>query len=193
MNCSACYDLLLSPLEKRFLSVCRSRLCAGLSGQIVEAGAGTGLNFSHYGNHCRVLAIEPDAAMRERACQRANSHIEVVAGRAEQIPLPAHSVDHWVGTLVLCSVNEVATVLAEARRVLKPEGRLHLLEHERGSAAWGRVHDLLTPAWSWLSGGCHLNRRPRLSLENAGFRLDSWETVFRVGGSPFQMGSARPV
>jgi hypothetical protein len=89
-------------------------------------------------------------------------------------------------------VEDVSKVLAEARRVLKPEGRLHLLEHERGCGMWGQLHDLLTPTWSWLSGGCHLNRQPGLSVRAAGFELEGWESVGRIAGIDFRMATARP-
>ena len=195
MNCPNCYDWLLGPLERRFLAACRFNLCSPLQGQVVEVGAGTGLNLPYYGRQCQVLALEPHDGMRKCAegrCRHLDrSNIRISSAAAEEIPLPTGTVDHWVSTLVLCSVQDVGRVLAEARRVLKPTGQIHLLEHGRGQGAWGVIHDWLTPAWSWLSGGCHLNRQPQRSLQGAGFEAVGWQPVATVAGVPFFMGGGR--
>jgi len=184
----------MGPLERGFLRACRSGLCSQLEGQVVEIGAGTGLNFTYYPPACQVLALEPHPGMRRCAEKRLQSHglfhIRLSPAGGEQIPLDTASVDHCVSTLVLCSVAEVAPVLREIRRVLKPGGQLHLLEHSRGQGGWGRLHDALTPLWSRLSGGCHLNRRPREAILQAGLGLNSWVEVARLAGMEFATGQA---
>lgn len=190
MNCACCYDWLMGPLERAYLRTCRARLCSGLSGRIVEIGAGTGVNFEFYPPDCQVLALEPDPAMRARA-QKRHRPIEVSPASAEHIPLGSGQADHCVSTLVLCSVADPAAVLREIARVLKPGGCLHLLEHSRGRGAWGVLHDHLTPLWSWLTGGCHLNRRPQQRVLEAGFSWQHSESVFRILGADFLMGSAQ--
>jgi ubiquinone/menaquinone biosynthesis C-methylase UbiE len=83
-------------------------------------------------------------------------------------------------TFSLCTIPDVDAALAEVRRVLKPGGRMHFVEHTRSvQAGLARVQDALTPLWAKLSGGCHPNRPTRHALERAGFTIVAWEPVWR--------------
>lgn len=168
------YDRSLERLERAQLRERRRRLVAGLEGDVLEIGAGTGLNLPHYERAWRVVALEPDPWMRrelEPKLPAASVPVEVVDGRAEALPFPDESFAAVVSTLCLCSVDDQARVLDEVRRVLRPGGRLALLEHVRGEGLLGRAQDLLAPLHRLLLGGCSPNRRTADAVRAAGFAL----------------------
>ena len=167
------YDLMSGKAEKAGIGSQRHQLLASLQGDVLEIGAGTGLNLPRYENASRVIALEPDASMARRLNKRvseASVPVEVVSATAEALPFPDGSFETVVVTFVLCSVDDPAAVLAEMRRVLGPGGRLVLLEHVRGEgpriAHW---QDRLTPLHRRLAGNCHLNRDTKAAVEAAGF------------------------
>lgn len=164
--------------EDRGQSQHRRETLAGLAGQVVEVGAGNGLNFGHYPETVRqVVAVEPEPFLRARAAaaaQQSKVNILVVEGRAEALPLADASQDAAVLSLVLCSVPEQAAALAEVRRVLRPRGELRFYEHV---AAQGRVPGALQRAadrtfWPHIGGGCHLHRSTLEAIEAAGFDVE---------------------
>lgn len=166
------YDCQMRMTEKR-LGPLRHDLVAGLTGDVLEIGAGTGANFEHYGPHARVVALEPDPHMLRRAQAKlatlGRTNIDVRRGRAESLPLPDSSFDAVVSTLVLCTVDDLPGALAEIRRVLRPGGQFLFIEHVRGERFAGRVHDAIQPVWGWCSAGCHVNRRTEDAIRAAGF------------------------
>jgi ubiquinone/menaquinone biosynthesis C-methylase UbiE len=102
--------------------------------------------------------------------------IELVEGRAEALPLPDGSVDTAVVTYALCTIPDPAGALREVRRILKPDGRLLFIEHERSPESWrSRWQDRLNGVWGRIAGGCHLNRRPLQLIEEAGFVIGAWQ------------------
>jgi ubiquinone/menaquinone biosynthesis C-methylase UbiE len=154
----------------------RRRLLAGLTGQVLEVGAGNGLNFPHYpATVTDVLAVEPEPYLRRlavTATRQAPVPIRVVAGTAEALPAPDASVDAVVASLVLCSVTDPMQALAEVRRVLRPGGRLRFYEHVRATdPRLARWQDRLERPWGWLVGGCHPNRDTVATVTAAGLRL----------------------
>lgn len=167
-------------MEKGGLADLRGKLLAGLHGRVVEVGAGNGMNFPHYPASVEsVLAVEPDRYLRERAAEAAppaKVRIEVTDGTAGSIPAPDGSFDAVVMSLVLCSVDQGAA-LREARRVLKPGGRLHFLEHVRAETPGLNRAQRLVDATFWprLFGGCHTNRDTLGALEAAGFTVTQLE------------------
>lgn len=167
----------LSRLMERELSDHRRRLVAGLSGTVVEVGAGNGLNFRHYPSGVdRVVAVEPDAHLRRLAEDRAAAasvDVEVVDGVAEDLPVADGSVDAAVVSLVLCSVHDQAAALAEIARVLRPGGTLRFFEHLAAeTAGLARVQQALDASvWPLLAGGCHTARHTVSAIETAGFDL----------------------
>ncbi|MFI2205288.1 class I SAM-dependent methyltransferase [Streptomyces sp. NPDC020192] len=155
----------------------RARLLTGLSGRVIEIGAGNGLNFAHYpAAVAEVVAIEPEPLLRRLALQaalRAQVPVDVVPGAAEALPVKSEGFDAAVLSLVLCSVRDVARTLAEVRRVLRPGGEVRFFEHGRGG---GRAMTLTQRAldrtvWPALFGGCHVAREPVAALREAGFEL----------------------
>lgn len=186
-----CYDRWLAPLEKWRLGQTRRALLSHLSGRIVEIGAGTGVNFPLFAADSEILALEPDAGMREIALRRCPAQVTLTEGRAESLPLPDGWADHVVCTLVLCSVGSLSETLRETHRVLRPGGTLVFLEHVRGQGCVGEIHDWATPLWKRLAGGCHLNRRPLRALVDNDFAIESCWTPCRILATPFVAGFAR--
>jgi ubiquinone/menaquinone biosynthesis C-methylase UbiE len=158
--------------ERRGIGDRRRTLLAGLEGDVLEIGSGTGASLPYYEEAARVVALEPDESMASRLPARvAEAHVpvEIVSASAEALPFPDESFDAAVSAFVLCSVENPAAVLGEIRRVLKPDGRLVLLEHVRGEGRTARWQHRLTPLHRKLAGNCHLDRDTKVSVAAAGF------------------------
>jgi ubiquinone/menaquinone biosynthesis C-methylase UbiE len=170
----------------------RRRLLEGLAGTVIEVGAGNGLNFSLYPETVeRVVAVEPEPLLRKAAgeeARRSPVEIEVVDGVASALPAEDASQDAAIASLVLCSVPDQASALAEMRRVLKPGGELrfyeHVVAHESLPAGLQRVAD--ATIWPRVAGGCHLARDTAAAIEEAGF------TIQRSERFPFSASAALP-
>ena len=172
---AAAYDPMTRPLERAVLGGYRARLLVGLTGHVLDVGAGTGANLPYLRQASRVVAAEPDVAMRRRLAGRlaqAAVPVELSSDPAERLRYPDASFDAVVFTLVLCSVTSPDRALAEARRVLRPAGRLIILEHVRGRDSLARWQDRVTPVWSVLNAGCHPGRDTAAAIERAGFTFE---------------------
>lgn len=168
----------MTRMESRGLQKLRDDAVAGLSGRVLEVGAGTGANFRRYPDAVTdLVATEPDPHMIERASKHAaevGRPIELYEAPAEELPFEDASFDAVVSILVLCSVTDLPKALAEIKRVLKPGGQLRFIEHIRfGGALGGAFQDLMTPAWRWLGAGCNPNRRTADAITEAGFTIES--------------------
>jgi ubiquinone/menaquinone biosynthesis C-methylase UbiE len=173
------YSRLVVPsMAKRGAEDLRRRTLAGLTGTVVEVGAGDGANFALYPDEvARIVAVEPEPFLRERASGHADERVELRDALAEELPVGDGEADAVVFTLVLCSVDQ-EVALAEARRVLRPGGELrfleHVLAHEPGpTRRLQRVLD--ATVWPRLFGGCHTGRDTAGAIEEAGFRLTQIE------------------
>jgi len=142
----------------------RTRLLAGLSGRVLELGAGSGLNFAYYPAQVeRVVAIEPEPRLRElalAAAREAPVPVEVVDGDAADLSAFAGSFDAAVCALVLCSVPDQRAALAQLRAVLRRReddsaGEVRLLEHVRAQRGLLPTvqRTLDATVWPWVSGG----------------------------------------
>jgi len=186
---AAVYDRLMSSAERSFMKGVREEIAGGASGRVLELGAGTGANFAYYSDSAEELfAIEPDPYMLERARRRAGEAarpIDLRQAPAEAIPFEDASFDTVVSTLVMCSVSDPLRALSEARRVLKPAGKLRLYDHVRYDHAFGAFwQDLVTPAWRWLGAGCHPNRDIAALVREAGFEFEQLELMKPVPPLP---------
>jgi ubiquinone/menaquinone biosynthesis C-methylase UbiE len=174
------YDSATRRMEETELGRRRAALLAGLTGDVLDVGAGTGANLPHFPPSCTVTAVEPDPHMRRRleekvASGAAGAAVSVSDGSAEALPAADGSIDAVVFTLVLCTVPDQPAALAETRRVLKPGGRLLFLEHVRGTGRHAKAQDLLRPFWSFAAQGCQINRDTSAAIAAAGFALDLQE------------------
>jgi SAM-dependent methyltransferase len=156
----------------------RRDLLAGLSGRVLEIGAGNGINFAHYQPGVdEVIAIEPEPFLRAKAQEAAAGApvaISVRDGVGARVDLPDDSVDAAVACLVLCSVPDPAAALAELHRVVRPGGELRFFEHVRGDTAGkARVQSWLdrSGVWPRLFGGCHCARDTVADIGAAGFAI----------------------
>ncbi|WP_027005426.1 class I SAM-dependent methyltransferase [Conexibacter woesei] len=171
----------------------RAALLSGLSGDLVEVGAGDGLNFPFYPpDVASVTAVEPEPSLRARAAAGAPPQVRVVDGTAEHLPVADASADAVVACLVLCSVADQDAALAEVARVLKPGGVLRFYEHVVAENRAGRSAQQVldrTGLWPTLAAGCHLTRDTRAAMVRNGFALAD-ERRFSVGGLPHIAGTA---
>ena len=144
----------------------RAALLSHARGQVLEIGAGTGLNAAFYPAGVEPTFSEPDPHMAKRI------HGHVVAAPAEALPFADASFDTVVSTLVLCGVDDLERALAEIRRVLRPGGSLLFLEHVRAPAdsSLARWQDRLNPLWR-LFAGCDCNRDTLAAMGAAGFSV----------------------
>ncbi|OIV37037.1 methyltransferase type 11 [Mangrovactinospora gilvigrisea] len=181
----------------------RRELLEGIRGRVVEVGAGAGANFRHYPEHVeQLIAVEPKPRLRalaERAAGDAPVPVEVQTGLAEALPVADGCADAVVLSLVLCTVPDVAATLAEAARVLKPNGEMRFYEHTVSPRPrHARLQRMLDPVWRRLGGGCHLARDSERAILDAGFAIERVRRFdFRPNGrrnpsSPMIIGEARP-
>ncbi|MDW5597466.1 class I SAM-dependent methyltransferase [Conexibacter stalactiti] len=195
------FDRFTGSLEKE-IGAHREELLAGLSGRVVELGAGNGMNFGHYpATVAEVVALEPEPYLRERAeqaAQRARVPVTVRDATADTLPFADGEFDVAIASLVLCSVPDPARALAELRRVLKPGGELRFLEHVRSARPRkARIQRRLDSSGIWprLGGGCHCARDTVAAIGAAGFDVERVRDL-DVGPSwahtnPHVIGAAR--
>lgn len=159
----------------------RQRVLAGLSGRVIEVGAGHGANFPHYPSTVtEVVAVEPERYLRERAqaaATRAPVPVTVLDGVGGQLPGEDGSFDAGVAALVLCTIPEPRQALAELYRVICPGGELRFYEHVVSRHKWEARFQRAADATFWprVAGGCHLARDTATTIESAGFQIEACE------------------
>jgi SAM-dependent methyltransferase len=164
----------------------RERWLAGVHGRILEIGFGSGLNLPHYTPAVtQVLAVEPSALAVRLARRRIEASpipVAIVGLDGENLPFDDASLDAVVSTWTLCTIPHAGGALAEIRRVLRPGGRFHFIEHGRSpDPAVSRWQDRLTPLQKRLAGGCHLNRRIDELIRAADLSIERLETFYLKG------------
>jgi SAM-dependent methyltransferase len=171
----------------------RRRVCAGLEGDVVEIGFGSGLNVPFYPPAVtRVAAVEPADVgwkLAGRRLRATSVPVQRSGLDGQALPFPDDSYDTALSTWTLCTIPDVAAALSEVRRVLKPGGTLRFVEHglapDEGVRRWQRR---LEPAQKRLFGGCHLTRPVVDLLTSAGFTITDID-VFYEEGTPKPMGA----
>jgi ubiquinone/menaquinone biosynthesis C-methylase UbiE len=165
------YDAVCALCEATGLRRWREWLARGARGLTLDVGCGTGRNLPLFPEGTRVVGIDfaRDSLLRAR---RREPRALLVRASAEALPFRDRSFDTVVSGLVLCSVPHPGLAVSEMRRVLRDEGELRLLEHVRSTRAWkARLQDLVQPAWTLLTGGCHPNRDTEATVLSAGFAI----------------------
>jgi SAM-dependent methyltransferase len=170
----------------------RERVCAGLRGSIVEIGFGSGINVPYYPTGVEwVAAVEPaDVAWRLAADRVAASPvtIERVGLDGAQVPLDDASCDAALSTWTMCTIADIEGALAELRRVVKPGGTLHFVEHGLApdrDAKVQRLQHRLDPLQQRLFGGCHLTRRIADLITGAGFVITEVDVFYEPKSPKF--------
>lgn len=191
-----------SLLMERGVGEHRRTLLDGLSGRVIEVGAGNGLNFAHYPKTVtEVLAVEPEPHLRAIAqdhAAKAPMPIKIMDGLADRLPADDASCDAAVASLVLCSVPDQDAALAEMFRVIKPGGQLRFFEHVQAtSRGRRRIQKALdATVHPFFGGGCHTGRDTAAAIERAGFTIDridhltSADTQMPFPTAPQILGSA---
>jgi ubiquinone/menaquinone biosynthesis C-methylase UbiE len=172
------------------LAEVRERVCADLAGDVLEIGFGTGHNLPHVPRAVtRLLAVEPSELSVRLARDRvaaAPFPVEVVGLDGQQIPLPDDSADAALCTWSLCTIPDPTAALHEVRRVLRPGGELHFVEHgaapQAGVRRWQNRLNRLQNTWA---GGCNLNRDIAELIRSAGFRVTRLDNSYLKGPKPF--------
>ena len=168
----------------------RRRVCAGLQGDVVEVGFGSGLNVPHYPDPVtRVYAVDPShvgARLARKRLTQSAVPVERAGLDGQRLDLPTESIDCALSTFSLCAIPDPSAALAELRRVLRTDGAFHFLEHGRApDPRVARAQDLIQPVHGRLAAGCHITRDIAGLIGAAGFALEDLRTYYAKGPRPF--------
>jgi ubiquinone/menaquinone biosynthesis C-methylase UbiE len=165
----------------------REKIVPLARGDVLGIGMGSGLNLPYYeqGKVRKIWALEPSEGMRKLAKKNlvgSTLDLEFIDLPGEEIPLEDNSVDTVVVTYTLCTIPDAAKALEGMRRVLKKDGCLLFTEHGQApDEDVRRWQSRLNPAWSFVAGGCNMNRDIPKLITDAGFRLDNDERMYIPG------------
>ena len=164
----------------------RAEVCAPLAGDVLEIGFGTGLNLPHLpAAVTRLLAVDPLERGRTLAQERlaaTSVPVEFLGLDGESIPLADASVDAVLATWTLCSIPDPVAAVREVRRVLKPGGTLHFVEHGRAPDEKVRKwQDRLNGMQQKVACGCNLNRDIPAIIESGGLTIGDMKTYYNKG------------
>lgn len=173
-------------MDNRRTRETRQRVCAPLAGEVVEIGFGTGLNLPYLtAAVTRLRVVEPSGLGVRMARERIGAAafpVEVAGLDGQSLPFADASADAALCTWSLCSIPDPVRAVAEVRRVLRPGGQLHFVEHGRapddGVRRW---QDRLNGVQQRMACGCHLNRDIPALLSAGGLRVEQLETYYAPG------------
>src|SRR5712691_3734315 len=165
---------------ERWIAERKRGLFGDLRGTILEIGPGAGINLGYYAPGVRWIGIEPNLYMQRYLLKEAEARglrVDLRTGFAELLDVPDASVDAVVVTLVLCSVSNVAAVLKEIRRVLRPGGRFVFIEHVAApnGAFLRRMQRVLRPCYRFFAEGCRPDSETWTEIDRAGFSRVKYE------------------
>jgi len=178
-------------MRQKPITLQRQKVVPQARGRVLEIGIGSGLNLGFYDRTQvqKLWGLDPSEELRRLARERAraaNIDVDFLGLPSEQIPLEDASIDTVVSTYTLCTIPDVARALGEMRRVLAPDGVLLFSEHGRApDASVERWQNRLDRVWGKIAGGCHLNRSVADLIRDAGFRIDTLDTMYLPGPRPF--------
>jgi ubiquinone/menaquinone biosynthesis C-methylase UbiE len=181
----------------------REQAFGDVSGDVLEVGFANGTNLLHYPAAVRrVYAVEPSEAAWRHAEHRIREFgrpVERIGLDGARLSLPDDSVDAVVSAYTMCTIPDLESALSEMRRVLRPGGSLHFVEHALSpEPEVAARQQRWTPRWRKVAGGCHLDRDIPALVEEAGFNLSDLETLYMPGpavSKPFgwlTIGRAEP-
>ena len=176
-------------LSGREFARLRVRVASDLEGEVLEVGFGSGRNVPHYPPAVtRVQAVDPATVGRKLAVKRVAASpipVEYVGLDGQTLPIESGSVDHVLTTWTLCTIPDIHRALVEIRRVLRPGGELHFLEHGRSpDPQVARWQDRITPINRRIAGGCHPNRPIDTLLAGADLEVTRMENYYVRGPKP---------
>lgn len=153
-------------------------------GRVLEVGIGSGLNLSHYDPSRveKIWGMDPSSELIKCAKKQVGQmpfDVEFIERSCEEIPMDDKSMDSVLVTYSLCSIPDVSKALNEINRILKPGGELIFCEHDRAPDDFiSKWQDSVTPAWTKVSGGCHLNRDISKLINKSGFKTVKYDEQY---------------
>lgn len=171
------YDIFMYPMEALFLNQARKKILKNASGDVLEIGAGTGVNFKYY-DFTKITSLMVSDKELSKKITGYKFPNDIVIGKldanVEKLDLEENSVDSVVFTLVFCSVDNPLKGLKEIKRVLKPNGRIYFIEHVLPvHNPMKGLFNFINPKWSKIAGGCNLNRETHKIIEDSGFQIEN--------------------
>jgi len=177
------YDKQMAFWERRLFGDGRQWVCAQATGDVLEVAIGTGRNLPYYPQGIRLTGVDFSPTMLQlarRQADRLGRTVDLRLGDAQALQLPDASFDTVVCTFSLCAIPDEPQALAEMRRVLRPGGRLLLLDHVAGTSRWVRAVQWLLEQVTRPLNEEHLLRRPLLQVQAEGFQIERAER-FKLG------------
>jgi len=176
----------------------RQKTCEGLRGEVVEIGFGSGLNVAYYPPEVtRVAAVEPSDTAWKLAGKRVGSSpvpVQRSGLDGQSLPFEDDTFDAALSTWTMCTIPDIEAALRDVRRVLKPGGRLHFVEHglapDTGVQRW---QHRLEPLQKRLFGGCHLTRPITDLVTRAGFTITDVDAYYEQGSPKFLGATTRGI
>lgn len=169
------YDPFMNKLEHKFYNY-RMGLLSDITGDVLEVGAGTGINFQFYKSEVNLIALEPSPFMKKRAELKVPEGLNVeflinkINDEEVENRIGDKSLDYIVCTLVLCSIDKPNMALKKFNRWLKDDGKLIVLEHIHSEKKINKkLQDVVNPVWKKVADGCNLNRNTDVLIKNNGF------------------------